>query len=204
MSLLRDTDLKQIEARIAEAEATTAAEFVVLTVSRSDSYLDVRALFAAFIALASAMLVHVSVPSLPFSWLSWVQLVAFLIAVLGSASPLVLRRIVPRARLEQSVLARAEREFLEHGIFETRARTGVLILLSDAEHRVVILGDRGIHERVQIDGWEKHVAHVTTAIARGRAADGICDVIGELGALLAKAWPATDARNELDDTVKRT
>mgnify|MGYP005815438475 CR=1 FL=1 len=205
MSLLHDDDRKAIAEHIGRVEATTAAEIVVLTVEQSDAYRDARALLGAFCALTLAMVAHVLFPELSFSQLACVQLAAFALGWLLSGLPAVLRVIVPRARVAQSVLARAEREFLEHGIFETRRRAGVLILVSELEHHVVILGDRGIHEHVHVEGWEQHVAHIVQAIKQGRAASGISDVIDALGATLASVLPrGADDRNELDDTVKRS
>ena len=92
---------------------------------------------------------------------------------------------------------------LAHGVYATRDRTGVLIFLSALEHRVVILGDRGIHQRVQDPGWSELVALLVAAIKQGKSADGVCEVITRLGELLARDAPIReDDTNELANEVR--
>jgi putative membrane protein len=80
----------------------------------------------------------------------------------------------------------------------------MLILVSELERRVVILGDRGIHERVGDAGWQEHVDHVIDAIHRGELARGLLDVIERLGATHAAANPVRgDDTNELPDELVR-
>jgi uncharacterized membrane protein len=56
---------------------------------------------------------------------------------------------------------------------------------------------------VQVDGWKHHVASIVEAIRGKRAADGVCKVIGELGAVLARDLPrAADDVNELPDAPR--
>jgi putative membrane protein len=57
---------------------------------------------------------------------------------------------------------------------------------------------------VQISGWQQHVQHVVSAIRAGRAADGVCEVIAELGQVLAAQFPPrADDRDELPNVVKQ-
>ena len=80
----------------------------------------------------------------------------------------------------------------------------MLILVSELERRVVILGDRGIHERVGDAGWREHVDHVVEAIHDGDLARGLLDVIERLGAAHAAANPVrNDDTNELPDDLLR-
>jgi putative membrane protein len=98
---------------------------------------------------------------------------------------------------------RAREEFFERALFATRGRTGVLILLSELERQVAILGDQGIHERVQTVGWQAHVDHIIAQIRAGRTAAGVCEVIAKLGSSLEGAVPRqSDDRNELPNTVR--
>ena len=54
-----------------------------------------------------------------------------------------MRLIVPSRYQQDCVSAKTKQAFIELGVTETRDRSGVLILLSEAEHRVEILADRG-------------------------------------------------------------
>jgi putative membrane protein len=204
MALLDDTARARIEAAIHDVERRTAGEIVVVSVPRSEDYADVRLLYAAACALAAAPLAHLLWPELALLWLPWLQVGVMALGWLLFGVGPVLRRLVPKARLQEAAQRRAREEFLEHNVFATRDRSGVLLLLSELEHSVVLLGDAGIHERVQTSGWEHHVQHVVRAIREGRAADGVCEVISELGVLLAAQFPPrADDRDELSNIVKQ-
>jgi putative membrane protein len=202
VSLFDAAGLARIERAVADVERRTRAEIVVLEVARAEAYRDLRLLYAAAAALAGAALAHLIAPALSFDLLLWLQL---LIAALGYgllALPALLRPLLPPARAAEAAEQRAARELLEHGVLSTRERTGVLILLCALEHRVVMLGDQGIHAHVQ-HGWEAHVGQIVAAVRAGRAADGVCEVVTALGEVLATHLPpGADNPNELPDAVR--
>lgn len=194
---------KRIEAAIAVVEARTAGELIVTSVPASDGYGDVRMLYAAALALSLAAVAHLIAPDWPVTWLLWLEIGVATAAwwVLGTG--LLVRKLVPRARLEQSVQRRAREAFLEHELFATRDRSGVLILISELEHRVVILGDAGIHSRLAAGVWQAHVDRIVSGFRGGHAADGVCAVIAELGVVLIENFPVrADDTNELPNTVR--
>jgi putative membrane protein len=118
--------------------------------------------------------------------------------------PPLLRRILPAWRTQAEVVRRAGQEFVQHGVFETRQRTGVLIMLSELEHRVVILGDKGVDAHVQQSGWATHVDRIVRALRQGNGADGVCQVIAAIGETLAAALPVqSDDVDELDNRVRQ-
>jgi len=92
--------------------------------------------------------------------------------------------------------------FTERGMHRTRDRTGMLILISELEHRVVILGDVGIHEHVGDAGWQAHVDHIVQSIKRGQTAQGVVEVIERLEAAHAEHLPPRpDDTNELPNLI---
>lgn len=203
MPYLDDSAKKRIEEEIAKVEARTAGELVVVTVPASDGYHDVRALYAAAFALCTAAVVHVALPLLSVTFLLWLELVAGAAAWLTLGTPPLLRLFLPRGRIEQSVQARAKQEFLEHELFATRDRSGVLILISELEHRVVILGDAGVHSRLPEGAWEKHVARIAAGFREGHPLVELCEVIDELGQLLIAHFPRREGdENELENRVR--
>jgi putative membrane protein len=204
MALLDEAARTRIEAAIHAVEQRTAGEIVVVSVPRCDDYDDARLLYGAAAAIIAAAAVHWFWPALSVVWLLWLEagMMALGWWLLGWAP--LLRRLLPKARMDEAAQRRAREEFLEHNVFATRDRSGVLLLLSELEHEVVLLGDAGVHARVQTSGWQHHVQHVVSAIRAGRAADGVCEVIAELGELLAAQFPArADDSNELSNTVKQ-
>lgn len=203
MSLFSKDEAERIAAAITEVERGTAAEIVVAEEVRSDDYADVRLGWAFGLGLAGAGVVHLGWPWLEAGWLLAAQLgVLFTVGVLSSL-PVVLRGLLPRGRAKEAVDRAARLAFMEHAVFRTRDRTGVLIFLSALEHRVVILGDEGIHARVQSSGWDALVAELVAAIRAGRAGDGVCQVVALLGGKLSEAAPIRpDDENELPNHVR--
>lgn len=203
MALFDAAGSARITEAVAAVERTTAGEIVVVTVPSAETYGDLRALGAAAAALAGAVIAHAFWPALSVTWLLWLQLLVFGAAWLVLGWPPLLRAGLPKARAQRSVERRAREELLDQHVLETEARTGVLILLCELEHQVVILGDRGVHARVQTDGWQHHVNTIVSAIRAGHAADGVCRVVEELGTVLARDLPrkAGDV-NELPDAPR--
>lgn len=92
--------------------------------------------------------------------------------------------------------------FTERGLYRTQDGTGILILLSAFEHRAVILGDHGIHDKVGNEGWQEHAGTIAQAIRRGEAAVGVTTVLEALAPLLSELAPRRhNDTNELANTV---
>jgi putative membrane protein len=120
--------------------------------------------------------------------------------VLGQ--PAIQRLLIPPGSAARAVRARAFQWFAEGGLYRTRDHTGLLILVSALERRVVILGDSGLHERIGDQGWQTHVAALIARIREGRTVDGIVETIERIESTVAGAFPARpDDQNELSDSV---
>jgi putative membrane protein len=204
MALFTSAELARIESKVAEVEAGTSAEVVVVTVPRSDDYTEVRLGFAVLLGFLVVALVHELWPEVAATWL--LLALPLLVALAWPLSGLraLLGRIVPPARSGRAVERAAELAFLEHAVFETRDRNGVLLIVSELERRVALLGDKALHARVKDAGFVELIEHLTASIRAGRAADGTCEVIERLGKTLAEMAPARagDNPNELPDKVR--
>lgn len=201
--ILTTAERERIEATIAEIEQRTAAELVVVNAEACANYYEVKLSYALVVAFAAGALGHTLMPEWSVPAILWLQLAAAIACVALCSVPAVLRLVVPRALMQQYVEQRAELAFLEHGVFATRDRTGVLILVSALEHRVAILGDEGIHKKLQDGGWQRHVTELTKAIAAGRAGEGVCTTLHALGELLIAEFPPRhDDTDELSNAVR--
>ena len=202
--MLSEADGRRIEEAVRALEKTSATELVVAVVPRSADYWRARLVVAVAWSLAAA---HAMLQFRPDS----APYVAVLLQVPVGVATFVLfgrgalaRLLIPKGAAAEAAERRALELFAAHGLTRTRDRTGMLILVSELEHRVVILGDRGIHERVGDAGWRDHVDHVIAAIRRGEPARGLLDVIERLGAAHAEQNPARkDDTNELPDEIVR-
>jgi putative membrane protein len=154
--------------------------------------------------LLGALGLYTFVPWLHELWVLCAEAPLMLLAWWLTGASAVTRRLVPARLQREAVLARAEQAFIEQGVTETRDRSGVLLFLSETEHRLELLADRGIHERVGSEVWQALVDDVVGAIRKGQAASGLTRAIDAIGARLAEHFPpSADDVNELPDAPRR-
>ena len=75
--------------------------------------------------------------------------------------PAFARLFLRAARRDVEVRQYAQSLFLTRGLFGTRDRTAVLILISLFERRIEILPDVGLHGRVSETDWQTVIARMT-------------------------------------------
>lgn len=202
-SLMTSEEAKRVSLAIETVERKTAGEVMVVVAARSDHYADVRALVALVLAVGCAWVVYWLLPTVPSGLIFGGQVLLWLGFWMLAGTGSVVRALVPPARLTKAVDAKAKQVFVEHGLTETRDRSGVLILVSELEHRVHILADRGIHEVVGEQGWQREVDVILRAIRNGTAEVGLCEAVAHIGAKLAEVFPPrSDDANELTDHVR--
>lgn len=200
---LKAAELERIERAVAEAEKGTSGEIVPMIVRQSSTTGHVP-LAVLLVLVVIAQWFHV--PEHLFeltglsAWIWWVVLlvVAFPVSSYIAKFDAIERWFTPRDDQALQVNARAELEFYEHGIGQTRGATGILIFASLMEHRVVVLADRAISEKLPPETWQGVVALLTSGIRSGDLAEGFSRAIRQCGELLAGHFPADEAnRNEL-------
>lgn len=200
--LFTEADKKAIEVAVQAAELKSAGEIVVAHVRESDDYDAERGLVVVLVFMAVCFALRALVPDLT-AWLnSVVSAVAAVLAWFVLAVPGARRLVVSEARRRDAAWLRATQTFLERGIHTTRDRTGILIFISELEHQVVVLGDSGINAKLGDGAWDAHVRVITTSIRAGRAGEGVVQVVGALGDVLALHFPRrADDTNELPDAL---
>lgn len=200
MAMINDTERQQIADLIAEVERHTDAELVAVLAARSDDYRYIPVLWAALVALA--------VPTVglftPFGGdlIAAAQLAVFCLLAVVFRIPAVGTRLIPRSVRYWRAANMARRQFLEQGLHHTKGDTGVLLFVSEAEHYVEILADRGIDRHVAPERWRGLVDDFVIAVRTGRTLAGFETTIAQIGEILSDAVPKTpDNRNELDDRL---
>ncbi|HET7711777.1 MAG TPA: TPM domain-containing protein [Thermoanaerobaculia bacterium] len=112
--------------------------------------------------------------------------------------------IQPRA-LGGEIRTVAERTFERLGMTATDARNGVLLFIASEEQRFVILGDRGIDEKVPAGFWDDIAAKLTIRFKRGEFTDGIVEAITAAGEQLSGCFPCAPGDvNELTNEISTT
>jgi putative membrane protein len=104
--------------------------------------------------------------------------------------------------MDEAVDLRSLAAFTAQGLHHTRAETGILILASLFEHRVEVLADRGINEKVQPGTWDEIVRIITTGLKSNDGCAAFCAAIEECGKILAEHFPRSpDDRDELNNKL---
>ncbi|HEX5099926.1 MAG TPA: TPM domain-containing protein [Polyangiaceae bacterium] len=202
MRLLTESECKRIESAIGELEKRTEAEVVVAVVRRSTQTTLERALVAFAVALVAGLAWLEALPRLDARYVLVVELAVGFAAFAFFGLRALERLLVSRSAARRQVEQHASALFARHGLYRTRSQTGVLLLVSELERQVVILGDKAIDARLGQTGWQAHIDHLVAAIRRGVAAQGILEVLERLGAVLAEVAPAEEQNDdELPNTV---
>lgn len=96
----------------------------------------------------------------------------------------------------------AERTFERLGMTKTALRNGVLLFIASEENNFVILGDKGIDEKVPAGFWDEIAAMLTIRFKNGEFTEGIVEAVTAAGRQLKTYFPrAEDDVNELSDEI---
>ena len=207
VAIVSQADHERITAAIREAETRTSGEIFAVLARASDDYFFVCGFFAGAWVIVAGLMAAV-VPGLFGIGVDLAGLLATM--GLAYAGLLVLFAFVPRLRIlavpapvaRRRAEANAARQFLAHGISQTRDRTGVLLFVSLAEHHAQVLADSGIDAVVDGAVWLETVDALIDHAARGEVSEGFLEAIAICGGVLAEHFPATgEPRGELDDRL---
>ena len=184
-----------LEGTIAEIERETEGEVVLLVTRACDEYgaagwkLGVSLAALAYLAAAAAA------PGWPL-WGYLALQACGLLAGHGLAHLEGVRRwLLPPELVERRLAERARRAFAEQGLERTRARTGVLLLVSTLERRVIVLGDSGIDAALDPDeSWQRVIELATEGLRAGRPVDGLDAALRCCGDMLRRHVPARTPR----------
>ena len=213
----KQEDLEKIKQAVQEAEKKTAGEIAVGFIKESSNYafyelmVSVFCGFFYFVAMVFAshgietmiknMFWDYTTDHLLLFYGSTTFLVIFLVYWLTNI-PFIDRLIIPKSVMAARVNQRAVRYFMESNVYDTRDRTGILIFISALEHRVELLADKGISEKIPQGKWDDTVNHIIKGIKTNRLTGHLCEAIAGCGELLAEHFPIQpDDENELTDGI---
>jgi len=211
MTRFTPSDLEALREAVGAAEGRTSGEIVPFVVARSGGFETVLwrgGAAGALVAVALLLAVRALVAGWSMPWVhsAWApHAVALAGAGLGLLLvrfvPAVFRRLAGGRHLDRVVHERAVRAFLDEQVFDTRDRTGIVILVSLLERRIEVLGDEGINAAVEADEWADVVGIVRDGLKRGSLTDALARAIRRCGELLEEKGVArrTDDENEISD-----
>ena len=199
-------------ARIVEAvraaERGTAGEIVTSVASASDAYEEAywraSAFFALMVVLGGFLRYQLTPSWAPIGTdvaLTAIASAGLFGALLVAVLPSAKRAFAGAGLLDRRVRQAADAAFRTERVGGTRDGTGILIFVSLAERRVVVLPDRGIAGRAPEGSWDGAVAQIVEGMKKGRPADGLIAAVELCGQVLHEAGieARADDANELPD-----
>lgn len=101
---------------------------------------------------------------------------------------------------KKSAKNRAIEVFSQQHVWDTEQNNGVLIYLLLADHDFEILADRGVHQHVGNQGWERISREMEALFRQGRFEAGVLHGISKISDLLVQCYPAVGHNhNELSN-----
>ena len=194
---------ERIKATTHSVESRTDGEIAVMVVDQSDRYPDAEILggiiFGGLLSLVvSDLFFHDSL----FFYIPLSFILFFPFRWIGATFPWLKLVFIGPHRKKEAVRRRAVQAFYEKGLYKTRFHTGVLIFLSLLEHKVWILADEGIYEKMTQETLNRFSQEVSLGVKEGRACESLCQAIEGIGRLLAEHFPITPGYiDELPDEV---
>jgi putative membrane protein len=199
---LTEQDNTAIEEAIKKAEAMTSGEIVFAAAPASAQYRHAT-LQGALIGMAAVTAVFLALPiaHAPASIL-WTEFLSFAFFYFILPYMPWRRWIISRQEMDARVKDAAFMQFYSSGLYRTRESNGVEIYLSFLEREVIVIGDRGIHEKMGNPHWNNVRDLIIQGIRIGDVRGGICAAIDACGKALAEHFPPRpDDINELSDKV---
>ena len=206
-----EQEKERIKGAVQALENESSGEIVPYFVARSDSYDEAKWISSLLLTVLGIIFTG----GLAYFWLlpsgtSTLMICAYLFisAIFGFVSPMLFPSLgtflISDAVQEQRVRQRAFEAFLSEEIFTTIDRTGILLFISAAEHKVVVLADSGINAKVQPSDWNDIVQLVINGIKSEELTHGIVKAINECKKLLLDNGfiVRTDDTNELPDDIR--
>lgn len=221
MLRLSEADHALVTEAVTSAERSSDGEIVTIVTDKSDSYHDVGLHFA----LLAMLFVPALLAVLPQGFIDWISgvslgwnadvgrgaLMAFLTALLALvflAARFILAHmplrmaLTPGSTKTRRVRRRAIEMFKASAEKRTHGRVGVLLYLSLLEHRAEIVADKAINDQVDGEVWGDAMAVLVENVRAGRPGEGMAKAVEQIGLVLARCLPKTDAdTNELPDRL---
>lgn len=199
---LKPEEIERINDSIAEAERHTSAEIVPVVVSQSSDYREVAYLGGVIGALVTYVAaIYVMVIDKPSTTLLTLA-VGYIAGALLSRIPAVARGLIGERFAEEETWRRAALEFQLNHVHRTTARTGVVLLISLLEHRVVVYADQAIAEKLKDETWAEVRDLVINGLKSRRRAEGLVAGIRKCGEVLSAPFPIQSGDvNELPNRI---
>jgi uncharacterized membrane protein len=111
-------------------------------------------------------------------------------------------RLHIEAYCKDDAYKRAQEVFEQLNMHATKQRNGVLLYVAYEDHKLAILGDKGIYEKTGADFWVAEKDLLVSYFKKDAYSDGLSKAIHDVGEKLAAFFPKTaDNTNELTNDI---
>lgn len=114
-------------------------------------------------------------------------------------------RVHVESRCPGAPIERAVELFEKLGMHQTELRNGVLIYVAFEDHKLSIIGDRGINEKVPEGFWDEALEAMRSHFKQQQFASGIAQAVKMAGQQLRSyfPWKHNDS-NELPNSISKS
>jgi putative membrane protein len=206
--ILSDQDRRQLAELVSKAEKLTKAQIVLAVTKRSDVYAELPWIaFALGASIAGLLLFIFNRPLL--NWYPQVTVLIILVVTLGCGIAFALltvlvpgfaKHFLSTHRIEVEVQQYAESLFLASELFATSNRTGILLLVSLFERKVVILPDKGLANQLTEHAMENVIASMIPFLKQNNVYQAFKSGLERLTKVLGTVTHGSD-ENELPDEL---
>jgi putative membrane protein len=207
--VLSENDKIVLEKRIAEAEKLSNTQIVLATVRRSDSYREIP--WKAFaLGTSFAGLLVLSLDLIFIGWLRNSNVIISIVATLAIGAFFALLTIVlpwfakwflPNSRAETEAQQYAESLFLSRELFATKHRTGILLVISLFERKVIILPDKGLKDILSKDDLRNIINLMKRPLAHHEFRQAMEIALDEFIKIIKPGAEVEKSANELSDKI---
>ena len=211
---LPKTAQEKITNAVTEAEKKVNAEIVPVFMVSSDNYSEagVRGAIIGALFTGLAILIYDHLMEwyqfflLKNDWLFVSAIITggMLGYLLFGMVPFFKKLMISKQKMQERSSAMSERVFGEYKLFETKSRTGILIFISLFEHKIEIVPDKGLKDKISADEWNKVIDEMKPALKRKAFDEAFLNSITKITeVLLAYKMERTgDSSNELPDHLR--
>jgi putative membrane protein len=205
---LSDDDRTRLDGLIADVEKRTNTQIVLAVIQRSDSYAELPWKAFALGASITGLLVFI-LNLLSYGWYPRVAVHIAVAGILGGGAVFALltvfipgfaKRFLSSVRADVEVRQYAESVFLSRELFATGNRTGILVLVSLFERKVIILPDKGLRDQLTNDVMQSIITAMTRSLMRNEIGRAFESGLEELSHTLETNVQGK-GENELSDEI---
>ena len=189
---------KEIISRcVDEFETQTQVELVVSIIKKSGSYYS----FFWFYTLLLVQIFWIST-LLWNEFFEFELLVAESMILIGFSYVIllkfdVLKYLVPKKIKAEHLKKMADQTFYKLGLFNTKRRSGLLIMYSHFENGCYLIPDKGIIEKISKSELDKMSLDFQLAFRGKNLAESVGSLIRTYGVFWKEKWPNEDDENEI-------